>query len=772
MVVRGGGLFCLGVWCLQQQARLPGLGWVLVFALVLVLRWMVHDGLGRLRQAVDLTLCLGAGVLWAAAVAHVRLATWLPAEWEGRDIAMQGVIVEMPRESDGDVRFAFAVERVLVPLGPALERIQLSWRTPPGNVLAGERWQFTVRLKRPHGTLNPHGFDREYWSLERGIQGVGYVRETAPALRLTAQVWRPAVVLERVRQALRTRIAGAVGDDAAAGVLAALAIGDQDAIDREQWRLFTRTGVAHLMSISGLHITMLSGLAALVTGFIWRRSHRLAARIPARKVALCAGLVVGAAYAALAGFGVPAQRTVLMLGVTVAGLLWARQWPAAAVLAAALWAVLLWDPFAVTAPGFWLSFGAVALMAYVAMGRLRAPRALVQWVRTQGALSIGLIPLSLLLFQQVSLVSPVANALAIPLVSLLVVPLTLVGMLLPFDAILHGAAYLMQACVGLLALLDRAAWAVWQQALPPGWALAVGVVGVLWCLAPRGFPGRAMGLLALLPGFIWRAPAPAAGAFWADVLDVGQGQAVLLRTQRHALLFDAGPGYGHGVDAGERIVLPHLRAEGVARLDGLVVSHDDQDHSGGAASVLTGIGVGWVASSLRPDHALLHGGVPSRPCGEGQHWTWDDVHFEFLHPSRSELDRANVKDNDRSCVLVVRAGGGTLLLPGDIEAVSERRLAGIAGHALRADVLLAPHHGSATSSTGEFLRAVAPDLVIVTNGYRNRHGHPRQEVLARYARMGARVMRSDRDGAVRLRVEGGSWRGEAWRDAHRRYWYD
>lgn len=772
MWVWGAGLFCLGAWGLQQQARLPGLGWMLAWLAAALVYWSAREALGRLRHAAGALLCVAAGFLWAAAFAHTRLAGQLPAAWEGRDILVQGVVAEMPRVSDREARFRFDVESLSTPLAPALERIQLHWYNAPASLRAGERWRVTVRLKRPHGNVNPHGFDREYWSLERGLQAVGYVKDKAPAQRVATQAWGAAYLVERARQILRERIVRTAADASTAGVLVALAVGDQDAIARDQWRLFTRTGVGHLMSISGLHITMLSTLAALLTALAWRRSARLSAWMAARSAAVCAGMTVGAGYAALSGFGVPAQRTVLMLAVGASALLSGRQWSAPAMLATALWAVLLADPFAVMAPGFWLSFSAVALILYVSLGRLRAPSAWWQWTRTQGALSLGLVPLSLLLFQQVSVVSPFANAFAIPLVSLVVVPLTLLGMLLPVDGVLNLAEWVMECCLWLLRALDSGDWVTWQQALPPAWTLALAVLGVLWCLAPRGLPARSVGLLALLPACVVLPPAPAAGEYWMDVLDVGQGLSVLLRTKHHSLLYDAGPSYGEDADAGERIVAPHLRAVGVTRLHGLVISHDDADHSGGAASVVAAAEPGWVASSLPADHALVRTVPRHLRCMAGQRWEWDGVRFEFLHPDAGAYPRAKTKDNDRSCVLHVRGPGGSVLLPGDIEAGVESRLVTDVSTALAADVLLAPHHGSATSSTAAFLRAVSPTTVIVTSGYRNRHGHPRAEVLARYAQVAAGVLRTDRDGAIRLRFGSAGVQAEAWRRIRPRYWHD
>ncbi|MGH8617774.1 MAG: DNA internalization-related competence protein ComEC/Rec2 [Burkholderiales bacterium] len=774
--------FAFGVLLLQGAEALPALSaaWlVLPAAAVALAVWPPRLRLaGWARGLLLAVAAIGCGYGWAAWRADVRLADRLDPAWEGRDIVLVGVVASLPQPYERSVRFEFDVERVVTAGAVVPERIVLAWwgrgaregdsGLPP--VHAGERWRLTVRLKQPHGTLNPHGFDYEAWLLERGIRATGYVRPRTNPERLTAQVWRVGPLIERLRERLRDRIVSAVPGECCGGVLAALAVGDQRAIPAAQWQVFTRTGVNHLMSISGLHVTMVSGLVYALALALWRRRPRLTLRLPAVKAAAVAGLLAALAYAALAGFAVPAQRTVYMLAVVAAALWSGRQLPVSSILAGALFVVLLIDPWAVLSAGFWLSFGAVAVILAVTTGRLTQPGVLRQWLRVQGAITLALVPLSLALFQQVSLISPVANALAIPLISLVVVPLTLVGSVLPFDLGLTLADALMRLTMVVLEWMATLPAAVWQQHAPVPWTVVVACAGVAWLLLPRGFPARWLGALALLPLFTVLPPGIAPGAVQATVLDVGQGLAVVVRTSRYAMLFDAGPAFGPGADSGNRTIVPYLRATGVRSLDLLVVSHDDIDHSGGAASVLQAVPVARVASSLKADHPLL-AGVPSpERCERGQRWEWDGVRFEFLHPG-AEAYGTKVKDNNLGCVLKVSAPGGTLLIAADIEARSERELVSAYGSGLRADVLVVPHHGSRTSSTPEFVAAVAPKLAIVTAGYRNRFGHPKAEVLARYGTIGAQLRRSDLDGAllVELRTAGPPVM-EAWRDRYRRYW--
>jgi competence protein ComEC len=584
-------------------------------------------------------------------------------------------------------------------------------------------------------------------------------------------VHRPGYWVERLRSKARERILAALPDEAQAGVLAALAIGDQQAIGAREWGVFTRTGVNHLMSISGLHITMIAALAFALAVRLWPRLGRAALRLPAQSVAALAGLAVGFAYALLAGFGVPAQRTVIMLAVVALALASGRPTRSIDVLSVAMLAVLALDPWAILAPGFWLSFGAVALILYVNAGRVARADALRTWVRVQWAITVGLIPLTLAMFQQMSVVSPLANAVAVPVVSLGVVPLTLIGTVLPIDLPLFAAAKLMGWCAGFLTVLSELPAAVWAQQAPPAWALIVALGGALWLLAPRGFPARWIGAFGLAPLFLLPVARPAPGQYWAEILDVGQGLAVVVHTATHALLFDAGSAYSRDADSGSRIIVPHLRASGLRHLDGFVVSHDDIDHAGGMRAVLDALPVTWVRTTLAPDDARLRSAARVMRCVRGSAWQWDGVRFALLHPSVQSYNQPSVKDNERSCVLRIEAAAGSLLIAADIERGAEAELLAHSAAALRSDVLVVPHHGSRTSSTDAFLRAVDPSLAIFTVGYRNRFGHPAAEVLERYAAAGSSILRSDRDGAVLLRFES-ALSVRALRRERRRYWHD
>jgi competence protein ComEC len=787
--------FAFGVALLQQQAELPDFAWAWVLLPIAISVVLLVRGRGAIFTVAARILLaatfLGAGFLWATAFAQWRMADVLPHEWEGRDIQLIGVVAELPQDNKHSLRFAFDVEQVLTKDAVVPARISLAWykernehadtsQSALPRIHAGERWQITARLKRPHGTVNPHGFDFEEWAVERNIRATGYIRKADDNLRLNEMVDQPGYRVERLRQEIRERFIQALPEHPYTGVLVALAIGDQRAIPRDQWQIFTRTGINHLMSISGLHVTMVSGLIFALVYWLWRSSHRLALWLPARKAAVIAGLLAALGYALLAGFAIPAQRTVYMLAVVALALWLGRFTSAISVLMWALLAVVVLDPWAVLSPGFWLSFGAIGIIMLVSAGRIGKTHWLTGWARLQWAITLGLIPLLLAMFQQVSLVSPVANAVAIPLVSLVVVPLTLLATLPSLDFMLVPAHALLSGCMDVMQWMSNAPQAVWSQHEPPTWAVAAGLAGIVWMLLPgrlglglsTGFPARWLGAVALLPIFLMLPQKPASGELWLTVLDVGQGLAIVARTRNHALLYDTGPGFSSEADSGDRTIVPFLRGEGIKYLDAMVVTHADSDHSGGALSVLEAVPVEWLVSSLKVDHPIQLAASNRRHCYAEESWQWDGVQFDMLHPSEGSYSNPKLKTNALSCVLKITTAHGSVLLPADIEKKSEHHLLANNGNALPSTVLVAPHHGSKTSSTDEFVRQVNPRLVIFTVGYRNRFGHPREEVVERYRALGSTLLRSDIDGAVLLRFADNALAVETSRALRRRYWQD
>ncbi|HXE40754.1 MAG TPA: DNA internalization-related competence protein ComEC/Rec2, partial [Azonexus sp.] len=557
--------FATGVLLLQMQPELP-VAWLWAVAggalLLPRLRWS-----GWLTRWLAILACCALGFAWAGWRAEIRLADQLPAAWEGQDVEVVGVVAGLAQDFSNGTRFEFFRETTLTPAAVVPERLMLSWyqgrrdgeafeRLP---VRPGERWRFTVRLKRPHGNANPGVFDYEAWLLERDIRATGYIRPNPPQ-RLDAMVWRPDYVIERLRHGVRARYAALLPSENHpwAGILVALAVGDQKAIQGELWTTFNRTGTTHLMSISGLHVTMVAALFGWLVGFGWRRVPRLALALPAQKAGLLAACTAALFYALLAGFAVPAQRTLYMLLVAALAMLSGRIIAPSRTLLLGLLVVLLIDPWSVLAAGFWLSFGAVGALLYVGsaeVGRGQGWRERLRaWGVVQWAATLASLPILLLVFQQFSLVSPLANAVAIPVVSFIVTPLALLAAVLPWWPIAALAHTVMDWLMWFLTWC--AAWPVWQAPAPPLWAAVAAGLGVAFCLLPRGMPGRMLGLFLIGPALFWPVARPSEGEAWITVLDVGQGLASVVRTREHTLIYDPGPLYSAESDAGQRVVVP------------------------------------------------------------------------------------------------------------------------------------------------------------------------------------------------------------------------
>ena len=772
------------------------------------------------QAAVGLALVAALSAVMAFAQAGARASHYaqntLNPALEGRTLQVVGIVANLPQRMEDSARFRFEVESArdsdgaLVQLPPQL---LLGWygnrlngsddkvQAPPADLRPGDRWQLAVRLKAPHGHINPHGFDYELWLWEQGLQATGYVRngaKDAPPQWL-GSTWAHPV--ERLRQRVRSAIDARVADRAVAGIVAALLVGDQAAIERADWDVFRATGVAHLMAISGLHITGLAWLAALCVGWLWRRSDVWSARqpwslwLPAPIAASASAAMVALAYAVFTGWGVPAQRTVWMLGVVTLLRVYGLRWPLMQVWLTVCAVVLALDPWALMQAGFWLSFVAVGVLFASGShapvettvrsdalnvfdvsaeqgrqpnrrGRLLAnawDSAQRMW-REQWLMSVCLAPLTLLLFHQVSVVGLFANLLAVPWVTLVVTPLCLLGLLLPLAwsvaaEALQWLVWLLKACAGV-------SWAQWSAPAAPLWAGAAALVGMgVWAMrVPMWL--RWFGVALVLPVLSWQTPRPAHGTFELVAADMGQGHAVLVRTATHSLLYDIGPRYSAETDAGQRVLVPLLRAWG-ERLDRIVISHQDSDHSGGAPAVMAMQPQADVLTSIALEHPLQQLGAMQR-CERGQSWVWDGVRFDVLHPSAADFER-KLKPNALSCVLRLTAADTSALLAGDVEAAQEQELLQ-SGQALQADWLLVPHHGSATSSTQAFLDAVKPSVAIVQAGYRNRFGHPRPDVLRRYSDLGVLVVQTPRCGAS-------TWRSEqpklvqCERNQRQRYWH-
>lgn len=783
----------LGVALQLQQAQLWGAGvYVAICAVALVFIAQVAMKFVAASAPVAARLllwgcCLALGFGSTGWRAAQFAASALPAALEGRDVDVQGLVVGLPQPQAAGMRFQLEPESATLD-GQAVvlpARMDVGWysgwgstaggglelQRQPVAVRPGERWRMRLRLKAPHGNVNPHGFDYELYLWEQGVQASAYVRAGVadPAPQRLGTTWHAAV--DAARDSVRAHIVAAVPDRAASALISALVVGDQAAIERADWDMYRATGVAHLVSISGLHVTMFAWLASWLVARGWRGSARACLWQPASLAGLWGGVLLAWAYALFAGWGVPAQRTVLMLLVAAVLRTGGGRWPWPQVWLGACVAVVLWDPWALLQAGFWLSFVAVGVLFATDSGANIAvntgARARFSHIfREQWVIGLALAPLGFMLFGQVSVVGLLANLLAVPWVTWVLTPLGFLGLLHPdLWGLAAWAAQVLHAVLGAMAQWPLAVW--WWPRPPLG-------VGLLACLGavvlvfPWSWRMRTLALPLLLPLAWWRPAVPAVGEFALLAADVGQGNAVLVRTQQHTLLFDAGPRYGLETDAGHRVLVPLLQALQWP-LDMLVLSHRDTDHVGGAASVLAMSPQATLLSSLEPGHALLAAHSGSR-CEAGQRWEWDGVAFSILGPHLDAYaHQAQLPTNAMSCVLRISNGRQTALLVGDIEQAQEAWLVQTQASQLRADVLLVPHHGSKTSSSEGFLDAVQPRFAWVQSGYRNRFGHPAAPVMERYRVRNIVVQDSPHCGAMQWRSElAGQVLCE--REVQRRYW--
>jgi competence protein ComEC len=765
LVVTSIGLLIGVVTALWWPGLLPRWVYALAFAPVLLVVRIRYWGV---PLAAMLT---GFGL--AGLHAGYALAGQLPAASEGREFVVQGRIEGLPQAEQRRTRFVLQIDDdATQPDFLRGKRVQVSWyddfgtRVPgPRTALrAGAEWRLSLRLRAPRGLSNPGGFDAERHALGNRVAATALVRRPASAVQLA-----PPHGVDAWREAMSARIDVAVTGQGAPYVRA-LALGDTRGLQDRDWEVLRSAGLTHLIAISGFHVGMVAGFFALAVQGVWWLLPVLGRHWPRRHAAAIGALLGGTGYAVIAGLSLPTVRTLLMIAVAVLFTLARRRGNTPQTLAIALLAVLLFDPLSVLFAGFWLSFAGVAWLVWCLPAR--SMPLLRGFLAAQRVATIGLVPLTLALFDQVSLLGPLANLLAIPWWTLVVVPLALVGTAL--EAVMPGAggwawqvaAWCFEVSWRLFQWLARSPVAAWWAPESGAWALLLALLGAFWMLMPRGTPGRVLALLLWLPICLPDRELPAEGEAELMMIDVGQGLAMLIRTRSHVLLYDAGPAVPDGFDAGERVVVPALRASGVHRIDRMVLSHADADHAGGMGAVRA---VFPVPDALAPLGAPLD--VRER-CTAGDEWSWDGVRFRFLHPSPG----FPYLRNESSCVLRIETVHGAALLTGDIGDVIEQRLLRDARADLRADVVLAPHHGSAGSSQPGFVRASGAGLVLVSAGHGNRFGHPRADVVQRWRESGAEVLNTADSGAIRVWLgregvqvrERRPWRSRLWDAAERR----
>lgn len=775
--------FLFGILLLQQFSYLPDILWCWALISVFSLPFLPHRF--KYARIIIFFIC---GFLWALLRAHWVLDVALPTELQGKDILVTGVIANIPLEDKEKRRFEFDIETLEfnqhnLTLSSVLKKVRLSWYDKRGRqgtdvyknkikLKAGQRWQFWVRLKQPHGFMNPGGFDFEGWLYQKKIRATGYIHINAKkkqfAKKLDDKVSGYNMLIQR--QELYDTLTSITSKYQFGGILVALAIGERSGISPQQWQVFRATGTNHLVAISGLHIGLLAAFIFLITRRLWPYFGSAALSLASPRMAALTALFIAAFYAALSGFAVPAQRALIMLTIVMVSIFQRHKVQSSQVLSFALLSVLLFDPVAVLSPGFWLSFAAVAIIGLAGIGRLNVDKSWRIWGRLQWRISLALIPLLIFLFQQASLVSPIANLIAIPVVSFLVVPLILLAT--SIAAFMPDLAAMMfwlsditlNALWWFLSYLADIPFSQWNGVKPSFLPLCLASLGFAMLLTPKGWPAKSLGFFLIIP-LLWpNTRIPKQGEAEVTLLDVGQGLAAIVQTKQHALVFDTGPKYSQNFDTGAAVVIPFIRQKNIRKLDMVILSHKDNDHRGGLESISNAIKIDKIVSSYKEQG--------SEACLAGQNWVWDGVLFEMLNPDESVSDK---KRNNASCVLRVSAGKESLLLSADIEKKAEKHLLQHRYKQLKSTYLVAPHHGSKTSSSQEFLDVVDPRFILIPVGYENRYRMPHASVLQRYQNMHVSYLETFKSGAISVILgdngqKNNSRRPVEYRQQSQKYW--
>lgn len=743
--------FLAGLLVIYVQPTLPSMASLLLLLPVILLIWYWN------RPIAMLLMVLLLGVSWMIWIAQQRQDARWPESRHGENVWVQGVVSDIPERNGSQWRFYFESDDF-----PG--RIRVSWYRSSEELRVGQCWRLLLRMRTPRGSVNPGAFDYEGWLFRKGIMATAYVREGEPCdIRMTGinfsvlrwrQKWVDAINETLVAHPMR-------------GVVLALVFGVRDDFSQSDWDILRRTGTSHLMAISGLHVGIIAGWFYLIGYWLWRTHTKFLNRVAAPRAALLFSISGAVVYVLLSGSGLPAQRALIML-LAFSWAIWkSRKSSVMQVLAIALMVILLLDPFAIASAGFWLSFGALAWIFYLLTYRWKMPGKIAGFVRLQFYLCLALSPITFYWFAEASWIAPLVNLLLIPVFSCLV-PLVFIAALLaiawpPTGLALVFVADALELVWQALGWIDSSVYAAVSMPAVQLWACVLASIGLLWFCSPQGWPARSSGLLLCLPLFGATVGESSKNipqsTFQLTVLDVGQGLSVVVETAEHVLVYDAGPAYSGGFDSGAMIVLPYLRYAGHKNVDALVQSHGDLDHRGGMAAIMRGMPIG-----------RRFGFNDNTPCRRGMQWQWDAVNFEFLHP-----DADSWQGNDSSCVLRINAGEYSALLTGDIEKKVEYQLLNqneSFKDKLQANVLVVPHHGSASSSTGAFLKAVFPQISIFSAGWRNRWGFPKDDVLNRYKSQGSTVYSTAQHGAVQMRISAleGVSQAITWRQHDHRFW--
>jgi competence protein ComEC len=739
------------------------------------------------KPYITLLFWFGAGFIWSTFVAHNLLSNKLPSELETKDILITGVISSIPEKINRRTRFELSVNSVFYKNKhySSPKKIVLNWYGDTPKLIPDDKWQLIVRLKRPFGYQNPGGFDYEAWMFQNKIDAKGYVRKSK--LNKLIQEQRSIFSFTRTRYILKHEIQSIIKSKNRSIILALL-IGDKSEISQTQWQVFRKTGTSHLIAISGLHIGLIAGLVFFITRWLWGYYSFGIEKIPSPKIAAIFAIISAVIYSALADFSLPTQRALIMLCVIMSSILFdvrAQSWK---TLAIALFLVLIISPFAVMNPGFWLSFFAVGLILYFSqLNKSKMTSVIYNWSLIQFVISLGLLPLVLLFFNESSIISPVANFIMVPVFSFIIVPLVFLAgcVILIFPYVSHlilmlVTFFLDKLWIFLKYLADLQFSTIQINYLPLSVFIFI-CVGTVLLLLPRKFPTKYLALVFFMSLFFIKVEKPETNTVKITLLDVGQGLSVVVQTQQHVLVYDTGPRYSESFNTGKVVVMPFLKSRGISKIDMIIISHSDNDHIGGLKSIVNTINVGKILSSV-PKKVKLNLKIKNTPsidyCNSGSSWKWDGVKFEIFHPG---ID-SSLKNNNASCVLKVSIvasnlremnSGNSILLTGDIEAEAEYEIIEKQKQTISANIIIAPHHGSKTSSTDEFINIINPEYVLYPVGYRNRYHFPARSVSQRYQDHDVIEYSTSKFGAITFNLNASKIKKpELYRVSHRRFWHN
>ncbi len=733
--------------------------WVYCLPVCLLLAWLNP----RLRNIGLFT----GGFLWVTAVMYWQLDHRLITEFNNKRLIAVGEVINIPNQSSYGSHFEFSPETLQGYPGRLPRTVKLSWRNAPADLQPGQVWRLQLRLKQPHGFQNPGGFDYERWMFARGIDASGYVIKSELNSLLDTRTG-----LNPVRFKLQRHLVNSCPDCAHQGLMQALAIGYRGSIDDDIRRLLNQTGTAHLIAVSGLHIGIVAGVFYLAGLWFWNRLLYTAV-IKRREFALLLGWFAGLAYSLLAGFELPAQRAMLMLSLVLLSLLLRVPFNLLHGVWLALLGVLLLSPLSVLSESFWLTFAALMV---ILLGSFLLQRERSRWkqmVLIQLLFSLLFIPLSIVIFGQIHSASMAANLLAVPLVSFVIVPLNFLLLLLFWlpqhwlEVLYGGLDRLIGLLINFLQMLQQNGLQAIDIAHADGWKIAVLLLMLLLLLIPRGLIAARLGVLALAPVLLLQLRPLPAMPLQLTVLDVGMGTAIVVQTAEHSLVYDFGPGNRNGYSLGEWVVMPFLRYQGLAAPDRIVISHADQDHAGGYYALQPLFKHMPVYTGTSSELSLKFPQLKLHDCHQSASWSWDGVQFEFLTAPFAPM----ASENNRSCVLKITHAAGSMLIAGDIERLQEEALLAQNKAALRVDYLIAPHHGSLSSSSAAFIEAVSAASVIFTSGYLNRWQFPKEAIVKRYTDFGSQLSQTDIAGAIQISCAQEGCELTHYRQQHPRIWY-